>query len=125
MGIRADLKPVPLPGTGSNHLQPRKSFIEMPRWKIAQSEATFRPLVSLLNMQSEVTKEANSLINMICTNKDNFWVILNLSAPGEDVGGEAPPEFSWDKIFSTDDIKLTMYNYEIIDSIIKTPIYSG
>lgn len=62
---------------------------------------------------------------MICTNKESFWAILNLSSPGEEIAGEAPPVFSWDKVFNTEDIKLTMYNYEIIDSIIKTPVWDG
>ena len=75
-------------------------------------------MLSLLDLQSEVVKEANSVLKMICTSRDNFWSILYLSSQ-VDQNGQAIP-FKWDTIFSKDDIKLTMYNYDIIDAIIRT-----
>jgi len=59
---------MPAPGSPDNCLQPRKSTLEMPRFKIAQNRETFEPLISLLEMQTEVAKEANSVVKMICTN---------------------------------------------------------
>ena len=116
MGFRADLKPMPVPGSPSNCLQPRKSYLEMPRWKIAQSNDTFRPLLSLLDLQKEVSKEAIALLNMVCTNKESFWDILKLENRQESEG-----PFTWQMVFPEDDIKLTMYNYEVINSFVKTP----
>lgn len=68
MGFRADLKPMPEPGSTDNCLQARKTYQEMPRFKIAQDKATFDYLIGLSSMQSEVAKEASSVIKMICTN---------------------------------------------------------
>ena len=122
MGFRADLKPVPKPGENPNILQPRKTHLEMPRWKMAQDDDTFKSLLELLESQHEVAKEASSVLNMICTNHNSFWSVLNLSLNADQIGGEPNPNFSWDQVFDTQNIKLTMYNFEIINSIIKTHV---
>ena len=87
----------------------------MPRFKIAQKRETFQYLIGLSEMQTEVAKEATSVIKMICTNQESFWNILKITQRGPEEGA-----FSWDMIFN-DDMKETMYSLDIIDSIIKTP----
>ena len=79
MGYRDDLQRIPPPGSPENFLQARKSYLEMPRWKIAQNQESFASIVGLLDMQSEVSKEAQSTVKMICTNQETFWDILKLS----------------------------------------------
>ena len=56
---------------------------------------------------------------MICTNQKIFWDILKLNERSEQDG-----PFSWDMIFF-EDIKMTMYSLDIIDSIIKSPAYEN
>ena len=92
----------------------------MPRFKIAQSKDTFEPLLKLLDLQTEVSKEAASLVKVISTNQKIFWDILHLDNRPDGDDSEAREEFSWSMVFN-DDIKVTMYSLEIIDSIIKTP----
>lgn len=76
-------------------------------------------IIGLFELQSEVSKEAQSLVKMICTNQKIFWNILKLDERQEGEG-----EFSWDMVFS-DEIKVTMYSLDIIDSIIKNVAYAG
>lgn len=76
---------------------------------------TFEALLGLLDQQAEVSKEAQSLSKMVCTNQEIFWNILKLSDRADEEG-----PFSWDMVFH-EDIKVTMYSLDIIDSIIKTP----
>ena len=52
----------------------------MPRFKIAQNKETFEPLVQLLDLQTEVSKEAQSVLKMISTNQETFWNILQLGS---------------------------------------------
>ena len=49
MGFRGDLKLMPPPGSVDNILQPRKTYLEMPRFKIAQNRETFEPLLKLMD----------------------------------------------------------------------------
>ena len=79
MGYRDDLKIVPPPGSPDNILQARKTWQEMPRYKISQNDQTFGQIVQLFDLQSEVSKEAQSLIKMVCTNQKIFWNILKLN----------------------------------------------
>lgn len=76
MGFRDDLKPMPSPGSPENILQPRKTIMEMPRFKIAQNRDTFEPLLKLLDLHTEVSKEAAGLVKVISTNQKIFWDIL-------------------------------------------------
>jgi len=64
-----------------------------------------------------VHKEAASLVKVISTNQEIFWNILML---GERTDDKEP--FTWEMVFNQD-IKVTMYSLEIIDSIIKTPTF--
>ena len=89
-------------------------MLEMPRFKISQNDEKFGSIIKLFDLQSEVSKEAQSLTKMICTNQKIFWNILKLNQRTEEDG-----PFSWDMIFDETDIKVTMYSLDIIDSIIK------
>ena len=52
---------------------------------------------------------------MMCTNQELFCNILKLGQRTEEEGA-----FSWNMIFH-EDIKVTLYSLDIIDSIIKQP----
>ena len=99
MGYRDDLQFMPPPGSPDNFLQARKTYMEMPRYKISNNQESFDALVSLLDLQSEVSKEAQGLIKSVCTNQKIFFNILKLTLRTEEDG-----PFAWDTIFS-DDIK--------------------
>lgn len=47
-------------------------------------------------------------MKLLCSNNETFWNILKLNQRFE---GE--PKFTWDMVFS-DDIRVTMYNLDII-----------
>ena len=106
---------MPGPGSAEDILMTRKSFSEMPRYKIAQNKQTFESIIKLLDLQTEVSKEAQSLVKMMCTNQELFCSILKLGQRTEAEGA-----FSWSMIFH-EDIKVTLYSLDIIDSIIKVP----
>ena len=112
MGFRDDLQFMPADGAPDDILMKRKSKMEMPRYKIAQSKQTFESIISLLDLQTEVSKEAQSLVKMICTNQELYDNILQLGTRAEGEGA-----FSWDMIFH-EDIKMTQYSLEIIETII-------
>ena len=103
---------MPADGAPDDILMKRKSKMEMPRYKIAQSKQTFESIISLLDLQTEVSKEAQSLVKMICTNQELYDNILQLGTRAEGEGA-----FSWDMIFH-EDIKMTQYSLEIIETII-------
>ena len=52
----------------------------------------------------------------MCTNQELFCNILKLGNRGEGEGA-----FSWDMVFN-EDIKMTLYSLEIIDSILMNPV---
>lgn len=116
MGFRDDLQFMPADGAPDNILMKRKTVMEMPRYKISQNKSTFETIIKLLDLQAEVSKEAQSLVKMICTNCEIFYNILKLGARTEEEG-----PFEWSMIFH-DDIKITLYSLEIIETIIKMPI---
>lgn len=116
MGYRDDLKLMPAPGSPDGILQQRKTILEMPRYKIAQDKDFMSLIFDLFDLQSEVSKEAQSLTKMICTSQSMFWDTLKLS---QRLQTDSP--FSWDLIFK-DDIKQTMYALDIMDSFIKQHI---
>ena len=112
-GFRPDLRMAPRAGDPDNSMQLRKSALEMPRFKIANKEEQFRSLFKLLDLNTEVHRESQSLINMICTNKHMFWNVLWLDERPVDQG-----PFSWDLIFYPSNLRATMYTLEIIHSIL-------
>ena len=78
MGYRDDLQFMPPPGSPDNFLQARKTVFEMPRYKISNNKDSFRALVRLLDLQVEVSKEAQGLVKALCTNQEIFCNILKL-----------------------------------------------
>jgi hypothetical protein len=53
---------------------------------------------------------------MVCTSPEAFWSVLQL-----DTRTENQTPFTWESIFNSNDIKITMYNIDIIQSIVESP----
>lgn len=71
--------------------------------------------MSLQDIQGEVANEASNVLLMLCTNQQNLQNVLQLK-------DNANSSFEWSSIFS-EDIKVTMYSLDIIETIIKTPLH--
>ena len=70
-------------------------------------------LLETLECNQEVHKESQNLIKTLCTNPNMFWNVLWLNNRPED-----QRKFNWEMVFNPDDIKVTMYTLEIVDSIL-------
>jgi len=89
----------------------------MPRYKIAADLKCFDLLLSVVSLHYEVGKEAGELIKILSTNFEVFWMTLWLNKAPIEWG-----DFSWEKIFRTNEIQRVIYTLDVVDSFVNTDL---
>ena len=112
LGYSQDLRKMVSDGEPENLLQVRASMLDMPRYKIATNEKLFDSLMSLLNLQQDVSQRALELIRMLATNPILYNRVLSLKPQDEE------SKFSWSTIFDENNVHKVLYSLEIVEAIL-------
>jgi hypothetical protein len=112
LGYSQDLRKMVSDGEPENLLQVRASMLDMPRYKIAKNEKLFDSLMSLLDLQQDVSQRALELIRMLATNPILYNRVLSLKPQDEE------SKFSWSTIFDENNVHKVLYSLEIVEAIL-------
>lgn len=112
LGYGPNLKRLPDQGDDPNQQQVRRSAAQMPRFKVSQNQNQFNLLMSLLDLDGEVSKRATEAINMHATNPVLFEKVKSIENLSTD---EA---FDWDSLFDGSNVHQMLYTLEIIEAML-------
>lgn len=83
----------------------------MPRFKVSQNQTQFNTLMSLLDIDGEVTKRAIEAINMHATNPILFQKVRSIEKHDQ------AEKFDWDSMFDGN-VHSQLYTLEIIEAML-------
>lgn len=114
MGYAKNLMYLPRDGDPDNICQLRPGKEQMPRYMIANNEAHFDILMSLLDMHKEVSSRSLEMVEMLATCPILYDRVISLN--GEREGGEQ--DFNWAQIFDASNVHKMLYSLEIVEAIL-------